>query len=97
MQTVQPSFFLRDDTFLGVCEALGEDFRFNPLWLRVALGVALIWNPFAVVAAYLAAFVVIAVSRLLVPNPRMALPEPVYGAEAQPVEADVREPLAVAA
>jgi phage shock protein C len=68
MQSAQPSLFLRDDTFLGVCEALGEDFGFNPLLLRIAFAVALIWNPVAVVAAYLGAGVVVAISRRLAPN-----------------------------
>jgi phage shock protein C len=77
MQTAQPSLFLRDDTFFGVCEALGEDFGFNPLFLRITFAVALIWNPVAVVAAYLGAGVVVAASRWLVPNARLAAaPQP---------------------
>lgn len=62
----------RDDTFFGVCEALGEDFGFNPNWLRVALGVGLLFNPLASVAAYAAAGLIVGFSRLLVPNPRLA-------------------------
>ena len=30
--------FTREDTLFGICEALGEDFRFNPLLLRIAFG-----------------------------------------------------------
>lgn len=69
----------RDDTFFGVCEALGEDFRFNPNWLRVALGVCLLFNPLAALAAYAAAALIVGLSRWLVPNPRLAVagPEPV--------------------
>jgi phage shock protein PspC (stress-responsive transcriptional regulator) len=44
------SVLTRDDTFFGVCEALGEDFGFNPFYLRLALGVGLIWNPLAMIA-----------------------------------------------
>lgn len=64
--------FLRDDTFFGVCEALGEDFRFNANYLRVALGVGLLWNPLAMIGTYAALGVVVLVSRLLVRNPRPA-------------------------
>ena len=28
---------LRAHTILGVCEAIGEDFGFNPAWLRIPL------------------------------------------------------------
>ena len=71
MQTdriAQPSPLARDDTLLGVCAALGEDLGFNPFYLRLALGVALLWNPGMVIAGYLAAALVIAVSRWFVPN-----------------------------
>ena len=66
------SVLFRDDTFLGICEALGEDFHFNPLYLRVTLGVLLLWNPAIVVGSYLAAGVAVAVSRFVSPNPRIA-------------------------
>jgi phage shock protein PspC (stress-responsive transcriptional regulator) len=68
----------RDDTFLGVCEALGEDFRFNANWLRLAFGVSLLWNPMAVLGTYVGLGVIVALSRLISPNPRPA-------AAAQPV------------
>jgi phage shock protein C len=68
-QTALP---LRDDTFLGVCQAIGEDFGFNPNWLRVPLAVALLWNPLAVFGVYAAAGLVVLASRLLVRNPRAA-------------------------
>ncbi len=66
----------RDDTFFGVCEALGEDFRFNPNLLRIALGVGLLFNPVAALAAYAGAAVVVGLSRLMVPNPRLAAAGP---------------------
>lgn len=101
MQTAQPSLFIRDDTFFGVCEALGEDFGFNPLFLRVAFAVALIWNPIAVVAAYAGAGLVVMISRWLAPNlsPPAALDdataaEPAPSEFKDDVDADV---LAVAA
>ena len=64
-----PSLLTRDDTFFGVCQALGEDFGFNPLWLRLALGGLLFWNPVAVISAYLVAGVLVAAIRWFVPNP----------------------------
>jgi phage shock protein PspC (stress-responsive transcriptional regulator) len=58
----------REDTMLGVCEALGEDFGFNPLYLRLVLGVCLLWQPIGVIAVYLGLGVVVAISRFAVPN-----------------------------
>ena len=69
------SVLARDDTFFGVCEALGEDFRFNPILLRLTFAGLLFWNPLAAVGAYAAAGVVVGVSRWLVPNPRIEMPE----------------------
>jgi phage shock protein PspC (stress-responsive transcriptional regulator) len=72
MQASQPSLIARDHTILGVCEALGEDFGFNPLWLRAAFALPMIWAPLTTVAVYLAAGVIVLLSRLLSPNPRRA-------------------------
>ena len=36
---------LRNDTILGVCEAIGQDFGFNPLWLRLAFIAPLFFAP----------------------------------------------------
>ena len=93
MQAVQTSLLARDDTFFGVCEAIGEDFGFNPFFLRVTLGVLLLWNPVVVVGGYAAAGIVVALTRWLVPNPRMPAlpawqPEPLeagYEAEQHPL------------
>ena len=75
MQNVQPSLFARDHTFFGVCEGLGEDFGFNPLYLRAALPVPLFLFPAETLVAYAAAGVVVLLSRLLFPNPRAATVE----------------------
>jgi phage shock protein C len=87
MQTAatQPSLLARDHTFLGVCEGLGEDFGFNPIYLRVAFAVPLIWNPLATLAAYAALGLVVMVSRLAFPNPRRAVAKASAG-EPAPVE-----------
>ena len=86
---MQGNIFMRDDTFFGICEALGEDFGFNANWLRLAFGVSLLWNPAAVVGAYVALGLIVLVSRLIVRNPRRTVtaaqpPEPAAVAEAQP-------------
>lgn len=63
----QQSLFSRSDTLLGVCEALGEDFGFNPLYLRVSLAVLVIWSPVVALAAYGFAAVAVLLSRLIFP------------------------------
>ncbi|WP_037501558.1 PspC domain-containing protein [Sphingomonas jaspsi] len=54
---------LRNDTILGVCEAIGQDFGFNPLWLRLAFIAPLFIAPMATVAAYLGLGAIVAASR----------------------------------
>jgi len=68
MHVSQPA--ARNDTMLGVCQSLGEDFGINPNILRVAFGVGLIWQPLAMIGGYLGLAVVIAVSHWLFPHPR---------------------------
>lgn len=93
VQEKTPSLLLRNDTFFGVCEGLGEDFGFNPLWLRVGLSAALLWNPYAIVGAYLCLGIFVATSRFLFPKPSAA--EAAVPAAAQPasVEAAPAAPL----
>lgn len=55
------------DNLFGICAAVGEDFGFNPNWLRVAFGVGLLFNLEGVIAAYFALGAIVLVSRLLVP------------------------------
>ena len=73
MEATRESLIRRDDTFLGVCQALGEDFGFNPVYLRVVLAAGVIWNPMAVLGVYVALGVVVMLSRLVFPNPRRAV------------------------
>jgi phage shock protein PspC (stress-responsive transcriptional regulator) len=63
------SLFNRPDTLFGVCEGVGQDFGFNPNYLRVALAVAMIWNPVAVIATYALLGIAVAVSRWIAPAP----------------------------
>jgi len=83
------SVLARDDTFFGVCQALGEDFRFNPLFLRLAFAGLLFWNPLAAIGAYAAAGLVVGVSRWFVPGAGTI--------EAEANEAEANESLAIEA
>jgi phage shock protein PspC (stress-responsive transcriptional regulator) len=74
MQKSQPWLIARDDTFLGVCQALGDDFGINPLWLRIGFAVPVLFNPILAIAAYLAVGTAVLASRLLAPDPRRAVP-----------------------
>lgn len=78
----------REDTLFGVCQALGDDFGFNPLYLRVALAVALIPAPVAVLSFYAMAAVAVAVSRLIVREPRPAFALASAGEPAAPAQVE---------
>lgn len=77
----QPNLLTRDDTFFGVCQALGEDFGFHPNLLRVAFGVPVIFFPMQVLTIYFGLGAVVLLSRLLAPRPKRQ-------AAAQPAEAE---------
>ncbi len=70
MQAAQPSLFGRSDTLLGVCEGIGQDFGFNPLWLRIALAATILWNPYVAIGGYFALGLLVLASRLLFPDLR---------------------------
>ncbi|MFZ5704843.1 MAG: PspC domain-containing protein [Pseudomonadota bacterium] len=78
----------RHDTFLGVCQAIGQDFGFNPDWLRVLFGGALLFNPVLVVGIYLGLAVVVLASRLLFPARRSDSSVAVATSEAKAPRAD---------
>ena len=85
---------LRSHTILGVCEAIGEDFGFNPNWLRVPFAATVLLNPMWSVVGYLALGLVVLASRLLFPRSKgqSAKAEPSQQ-QAQPAPAfnEVRE------
>jgi phage shock protein C len=85
--TAQPNVFTREDTMFGVCQALGEDFGFNPVYLRIAFAAPLIWYPTIVLGAYAAAALLVLVSRLLVRNPRPKAAAESPAVAAEPVAA----------
>lgn len=67
------------DNLFGICAALGEDFGFNPLWLRIGFAVALLFHLEGVLLTYAGLGVLVAASRLLFPNRK-----PVRVPQAQP-------------
>jgi phage shock protein C len=82
MQKTYRNPLTRPDTLLGVCQAIGEDFGFNPIYLRVALALGLLWNPTAMFVAYFALGAAVLISRLIAPNPKSSK---TVGAEASSV------------
>lgn len=99
MQEFQPALPMRDHTVLGVCEGLGEDFGFNPVYLRIVFAALLVWEPLYVIGAYLAVGLLVLISRLLVPRRRAARPAAARAAAPATASAgaEQREELAVAA
>ena len=89
-QAQTTNLILRNDTILGVCEALGQDFGFNPNWLRIAFCAPIYWNPALVVGVYLGLGLLVAASRFAFPDryadvPKAA-PVPVTQAPSAQVE-----------
>jgi len=72
MQAAHPNPFTRDDTMLGICQAIGDDLGFNPTILRAAFAIPLVMSPMVAAGIYLSLGVAVLVSRLLVPEPRRA-------------------------
>ena len=60
---------LRNDTLLGVCEALGQDFGVNPTWFRLAFIPPLFFVPLQTIAAYFAVGALVALTRKIAPTP----------------------------
>lgn len=86
----------RDDTFFGVCQGLGEDLGVNPQLLRMALAVALFFNPALVLALYAALGLVLAAARWAFPA--AAAPAPVALETAPEFELEAQaEPVPLAA
>ena len=65
----QPALPFRGDTILGVCEGIGQDLGFNPLYLRLVFATLFYFNPAMVVGSYLALGAGLAIARWLYPVP----------------------------
>lgn len=66
---------LRNDTMLGVCTGLGDDFGFNPNYLRVLIASLFLVSFKIAIGIYLALGLALAIGRLLFPSRREAKPE----------------------
>lgn len=78
------NLFLRNDTLFGVCEGLGEEFGFNPNWLRIPFAAGVLWNPVAIIGIYVALGAVFALSRWIYPRPRAAAAAPQLATNNEP-------------
>ena len=65
----QPALPFRGDTILGVCEGIGQDLGFNPLYLRLVFATLFYFDPAMVVGSYLALGAGLAIARWLYPVP----------------------------
>jgi len=81
-QENQVALPLRSHTILGVCEAIGEDFGFNPTFLRIPFAASVLYSPIWAIGTYLALGVVVLASRLIFPKP--VSPEPRKRSETTP-------------
>src|SRR3982751_736403 len=61
---------LRSHTIFGVCEAIGEDFGFNPVLLRAPLAAIVLYSLPIAIGVYFALGAVVLVSRLVFPQPK---------------------------
>lgn len=88
----------RNDTFLGVCEAIGEDFGVPANLLRLAFAGLFFFQPIGAIALYLLLGLAVMVSRKLYPSvraeasPILAVPPAPAPAPAALQPADEREP-----
>lgn len=92
-QVNQVALPLRSHTILGVCEAIGEDFGFNPVFLRIPFAASVIYSPMLAIGTYLALGLAVWGSRLLFPRKSMNA-EPV---QQQPEPANEQQELRKAA
>ena len=59
---------LRPHTILGVCEAIGEDFGFNPAFLRIPFAASVLISPTYAIGAYFLLGAIVLLSRVLAPK-----------------------------
>jgi phage shock protein C len=88
---------LRNDTILGVCEAIGRDFGFNPIWLRLAFIVPLFFSATLTILAYLGLGAVIGLINWFSPDEQAAeqlVAEQLVDVQATAIEEDEALPIA---
>lgn len=86
---------LRSDTILGVCEAIGRDFGFNPIWLRLAFIAPLFFAPSLTIAAYFGLGLLVGAVNYFSPDKQLDQPHLVSSNSVAKTEAD--EAMAIAA
>ena len=62
------------DSLFGICQSVGEHLGFNPLYLRVALFVVLLFSPVVFACAYAGLGLVVGVSHVIFPKPNTDAP-----------------------
>jgi len=72
-QVNQTALPLRSHTILGVCEAVGEDFGFNPVFLRIPFAASVIYSPMLAIGVYFALGAIVLGSRLFFPKARQVV------------------------
>jgi phage shock protein PspC (stress-responsive transcriptional regulator) len=63
------SILVRDDTLLGFCFAVGDDFGFDPVFLRILFAIVLFWSPAAAFGGYAVLGAIVLFSRWIAPDP----------------------------
>ena len=74
MKNSDTNLLLRDDTFLGVCEGLGEDLGIPANLFRVAFAFSLFFSPLGALGAYLGLGLLVAFTRFVAPVPKPVAP-----------------------
>ena len=74
-QENQVALPLRSHTILGVCEAIGEDFGFNPVFVRVPLAAVVLYSIPLAAALYVGLGLIVLASRLLFPKAQIETAE----------------------
>lgn len=64
------------DTLFGICYSIGQDFGFNPFYLRIALIALAVFSLPASFATYLALGLAVGLSRLFFPSQQAEASEP---------------------
>jgi phage shock protein PspC (stress-responsive transcriptional regulator) len=64
----QAPLVLRNDTILGVCQGIGEEFGFHANWLRVPLAGMVLISPISAFGIYFALGFALLVARLVYPR-----------------------------
>ena len=88
---------LRNDTILGVCEAIGRDFGFNPIWLRLAFIAPLFFAPSLSIAAYFGLALIVGLTNWFAPDKAATAPQLVSSHEVARSDTEVDEAMPIAA